>query len=325
MRGTIVRIGAAGAGALLTLGLFAASPAGATGSTRQSKGEQSKGDRSESKGDRSGSKGDRSGSKGDRSESKGERSGKVSCFNTEGRTQGRSHSDPDGMSNGGADKPGCTGGFDADRDGNNGCGNDADREDDNNGNCGRKKAQRPSNAGAEKERGDKAKKERGDDTKVKAARVKAEKVDADIKIRCQGHDRDTTPPAGSTDVAAAGTANGCSCPKDSEDTAVLGATDVRVQAAGSVPDSALLAAEASTTTTTTAPTTVLGASVTAPAAAETPTSTTPPDTQVLGETLSAPDTLARTGAGIGGLALLGGLFFGGGRLIVLARRFLRIG
>src|SRR5256885_16832853 len=61
-----------------------------------------------------------------------------SCFTGTGQTQGRSHSDPDGMSNGGADKPGCTGGFDADRDGNNGCGNDADREDDNNGNCGRK-------------------------------------------------------------------------------------------------------------------------------------------------------------------------------------------
>jgi hypothetical protein len=227
------------------------------------------------------------------------------------------------MSNGGADKPGCTGGFDADRDGNNGCGNDADREDDNNGNCGRQKAQRSGNAGAQRERGDDAKVKAA---KVKAARVKAEKVDADIKIRCQGHDRDTTtttPTTGSTDVSAAATANGC--PKDSEDSAVLGATDVRVQAAGSVPDSALLAAEASTTTTTTAPTTVLGASVTAPTAAETPASTTPPDTQVLGETLSAPDTLARTGAGIGGLALLGGLLCGGGRLTVLARRFLRIG
>ena len=43
----------------------------------------------------------------------------------------------DGDTNGGVDKPGCTGGVDAtDRDGNNGCGNDADREDDNNGNCG---------------------------------------------------------------------------------------------------------------------------------------------------------------------------------------------
>jgi hypothetical protein len=51
--------------------------------------------------------------------------------------QGRSQSDPDGMSNGGADKPGGTGGIDQlDQDGNNGCGNDDDFEDDNNGNCG---------------------------------------------------------------------------------------------------------------------------------------------------------------------------------------------
>jgi hypothetical protein len=60
-------------------------------------------------------------------------------------TQGKSDSDPDGDSNrpagatDGADKPGCTGGFDNhDRDGNNGCGNDHDFEDDNNGNCGGK-------------------------------------------------------------------------------------------------------------------------------------------------------------------------------------------
>ena len=59
-------------------------------------------------------------------------------------TQGASNSDPDGDSNGGADKPGCDGGFDAhDRDGNNGCGNDHDFEDDNNGWCGRKPAQEP--------------------------------------------------------------------------------------------------------------------------------------------------------------------------------------
>jgi len=36
---------------------------------------------------------------------------------------------------GAADKPGGTGGFDADRDWNNGCGNDTDFEDDNNGQC----------------------------------------------------------------------------------------------------------------------------------------------------------------------------------------------
>jgi hypothetical protein len=53
--------------------------------------------------------------------------------------QGASSSDPDGTSNGGADKPGGSGGYDkADQDGNNGCGNDDDFEDDNNGNCGGK-------------------------------------------------------------------------------------------------------------------------------------------------------------------------------------------
>jgi hypothetical protein len=51
--------------------------------------------------------------------------------------QGHSPSDPDGMGNGGMDKPGMDGGFDDDQDGNNGCGNDADREDDNNGWCGK--------------------------------------------------------------------------------------------------------------------------------------------------------------------------------------------
>lgn len=52
-------------------------------------------------------------------------------------TQGRSTSDPDSLSNAGADKPGGAGGVDkGDQDGNNGCGNDDDFEDDNNGNCG---------------------------------------------------------------------------------------------------------------------------------------------------------------------------------------------
>lgn len=55
--------------------------------------------------------------------------------------QGNSPADPDGMTNGGEDKPGGTGGIDkADQDGNNGCGNDDDFEDDNNGRClGQKK------------------------------------------------------------------------------------------------------------------------------------------------------------------------------------------
>jgi hypothetical protein len=48
-------------------------------------------------------------------------------------------------------------------------------------------------------------------------------------------------------------------------------------------------------------------------------------TEVLGETLEQPSTLPRTGAGVAGLALLGGLLCGGGRLAALARRFTRIG
>jgi LPXTG-motif cell wall-anchored protein len=57
--------------------------------------------------------------------------------------QGYSPSDPDWTGNGGQDKPGQTGGFNNDRDGNNGCGNDTDREDDNNGWCGLKPKNTP--------------------------------------------------------------------------------------------------------------------------------------------------------------------------------------
>src|SRR5687768_15715379 len=101
MRATFVRIGVVGAGVLLAFGIVAA-PAGA-GNPHTDQPVAG------------------------------------ACTPSE-RVQGNSSSDPDGMSNGGADKPGCPGGFDADQDGNNGCGNDADREDDNNGHCGRKPA-----------------------------------------------------------------------------------------------------------------------------------------------------------------------------------------
>ena len=57
--------------------------------------------------------------------------------------QGYAPSDPDWNGNGGLDKPGQTGGFSDDRDGNNGCGNDDDREDDNNGRCGVSPAAQP--------------------------------------------------------------------------------------------------------------------------------------------------------------------------------------
>src|SRR5919198_562206 len=99
MRATLVRIGATGAGALFVLGLLAGPSAGATGSAKQNQSEPN---------------------------------GKVTCFQPTGHTQGRSLSDPDGMSNGGADKPSpdCSGGVHLpDRDGKNGCGHHADRED----------------------------------------------------------------------------------------------------------------------------------------------------------------------------------------------------
>jgi hypothetical protein len=272
MSGTIVRIGATGAGALLALGLFAAPPAGASGSGRSSKAE---------------------------------RSGKVTCFNDQGHTQGRSLSDPDGDTNGGADKPGCTRvspwNADDDNDGNNGCGNDADREDDNNGHCGGHK-KGAGNAGANGERDDETK-------------VEAQKVDNEIEVRCQKHMHDTAPKA-ETNVSAAGTANDCSCPK--EGNAVLGASDVKLQAAG-VPAAEAAPAPAAASTT------VLGSTVTAAGTGETTTTPAAPGTQVLGEQLTRPGTLARTGAGVGGLALLGGLLVGGGRLTVLARKLLRIG
>ena len=226
MRTVIVRIGATGAGALLALGLLAGPSTAAGGSDKESKSEQSN---------------------------------KVTCFEPEGKTQGRSLSDPDGTTNGGTDKPGCVGVADADKDGNNGCGNDADREDDNNGNCG------------------------GEDESVQ--------------------------------------------PEDDDDTVnpEIVESDVNVQGATAESGSGTLATEAASTTSAD-PTAVTAADSTSPAAQ---TTTPEPETQVLGETLTAPDTAAdalpRTGAGIAGLALLGGALVGGGRLSVLARKFLRIG
>lgn len=227
MRGLIVRVGATGAGALLALGLLAG-PSAAKGSDKA------------------------------KGATKVRVSNKVTCFQPEGKTQGRSPSDPDGETNGGADKPGCTGGVDpGDRDGNNGCGNDADREDDNNGNCGGENGQ-----GSELS-----------DNEPPEGQVAGSEPDL-------GNDGDAT-----------------------VDTETDG-TDVTVQGAGLESESATPAPEA------------------APAAQ---TTTPEPETQVLGETLTAPDTLPRTGAAVGGLALLGGLLVGGGRLMVLIRKLLRIG
>jgi len=234
MRTVIVRIGATGAGALLALGLLAG-PSAANGSDKQTDKQSS--------------------------EEKVRESNKVTCFQPEGQTQGRSLSDPDGDENGGADKPGCTRvtpwDEDTDNDGNNGCGNDADREDDNNGNCGGENAQGPGNEPGDEQDGD-----------------------------------------------------------DVTDNTGTDGGDVSVQGAG-------LQSEAEVADTTTADTAaVTAADDTTPAAQ---TTTPEPETKVLGVTLTAPDTLPRTGAGVGGLALLGGLLVGGGRLTVLARKLLRIG
>jgi len=251
MRRTIARIGATGAGALLALGLFAAAPpAGASSSAGH-----------------------------------GVNSQDSTCFTDTGHTQGRSHSDPDGMSNGGADKPGCTGGIDGDRDGNNGCGNDADREDDNNGWCGRK----PHGGNA-------ASAPSSPSTTTTSTTT-------------------TTTTTGPTTVTVtpktiAGTGELTDCQVDAKEatgctvSAQASGTGARLAAAGTTDS-----ASAGNGDTTAGATTLSAA----------------PATQVLGKTLSRPVALALTGAAVGGMALLGFVLCGGGRAAALARRLLRIG
>jgi len=263
MRRTIGRIGAIGAGVLLALGVFAAiPPAGASGAARH-----------------------------------GVNSEDSTCFTATGQTQGRSHSDPDGMSNGGADKPGCPGGVDADRDGNNGCGNDADREDDNNGWCGRK----PHRENA-----------------------------APLPTITTTSTTTTTTTTAPTTVTVTPTSpeviptEPTDCQVDPKE-----ATDCPVAAQASATGPRLTAAN--TAGTAAGDTTAAGATGTAGTAAgdspdvDATTSTTAPATEVLGQTLERPSSLPRTGAAVGGLSLLGLGLFGGGRLTVLARRLLRIG
>ncbi|MDQ1514226.1 MAG: hypothetical protein QOE80_56 [Actinomycetota bacterium] len=261
---TTARIGATGAGVMLALGIFAAAPsAGATGTH-------------------------------------GTNSADATCFSATGHTQGRSHSDPDGMSNGGADKPGCTGGFDADRDGNNGCGNDADREDDNNGWCGRKPKpdQAPDGAGLEP-------------TSTSTTSTST---------------TTTTTGAVTPGTVGARTAEPTDCQVDPKE--AIGCT-ATAQAAGT---GAHLSAATTSGSTTPAAAGVAatdnaatGAGTTGGAGAVATPPATAPATEVLGETLSRPSALARTGAGVGGMALLGVVLCGSGRLAVLARRLLRIG
>jgi hypothetical protein len=105
------------------------------------------------------------------------------------------------------------------------------------------------------------------------------------------------------DAGASATASGAAVP----------GTSVSATAAGSLPatqakaaPSARVSAAAPASTTTTS----------AAAAAPATTSDSP--------SVSA-GTLARTGAGVGGLGLLGGLLIGGGRLLAFGRKFLGIG
>jgi hypothetical protein len=259
MRTTIARIGALGAGAVLAVGLFATAPAGANGS---------------------------SGHGVNREDS--------TCFTATGHTQGRSHSDPDGMSNGGADKPGCPGGSGVDQDGNNGCGNDADREDDNNGNCGRQK------------------------TTESGPGVTAPSTSTTTTSSSSS----TTTTTGGPAVTVAPTAELSDCqvdPKEATDcpaSAQAAGTGARLSVAAATPATGAAAAGSTGAAGTTAATNAdTGAT----------TTTTAPATEVLGEQISRPSALARTGAGVGAMALLGVVLCGGGRLAVLARRLLRIG
>ncbi|HZQ78607.1 MAG TPA: hypothetical protein VFE55_14830 [Acidimicrobiia bacterium] len=266
MRGTIGRIGVTGAGALLAIGLFAAgTPAGASPSGGH-----------------------------------GVNSADSTCFTATGQTQGRSHSDPDGMSNGGADKPGCTGGFDSDRDGNNGCGNDADREDDNNGNCGRQKDGRGHQGSG----------------------------GAPAPTTTSSTTTTTTAPATVTPTVEPGAVELTDCqvdPKEATDcpaTAQSSGTGAHLSAAAPA-DTATAGTDVGAATAGTGATGPAAEAGTAGTVSAAPT--TAPGTEVLGETLTRPGTLARTGAGVGALSLLGLGLCGSGRLAVLARRLLRIG
>ncbi len=231
--------------------------------------------------------------------------------------QGKSLSDPDG---GQWDKPGHDGGEDDDRDGNNGCGNDTDRSDDNNGHCGRP-------AAGTEVRGD------ADDADDDCA-VDAEDDDADVagnhgaEVKSAATARDDDHGATVSAVAKAGHPaqadddddaddDDSDCP-GTDDTATAAGTTTQLETAAGVSTAADVSTAAGTGATVLGATEVAAADSAAPA-----DTTTAPGTQVLGITETAPSTLARTGAGVGALALAGGLSLGGGRLTALIRR--RIG
>ncbi|MGH9039755.1 MAG: hypothetical protein ACRDZ3_05950 [Acidimicrobiia bacterium] len=233
-------------------------------------------------------------------------------------SQGRSQSDPDGDSNGGKDKPGFRGGFDEDRDGNNGCGNDADREDDNNGNCGRIKDR--SEAEVQAVRDWWAFKVRL--FKERAPEVRAAWLAAVERCRDEaGMDDDDDPI--DTEVEAVVVAKECKCDEAEEIVSTAGV----VPPAVTTVDAEVVVTPAPTVETPapaaeTPPAEVAGTVETAAAADPATTTTTAPPTtsttvptEVLGISETAPDTLARTGAGLGFLALAAGLCLGAGRLL----------
>ena len=99
-------------------------------------------------------------------------------------------------------------------------------------------------------------------------------------------------------------------------TADAGTTAVSASAAGSLPATQAKAAPSVRARTSAAAPSTSAATSAAADAAPAPTSSSP--------SVSA-GTLARTGAGVGGLGLLGTALLGGGRLVALGRKFLRIG
>ena len=234
-------------------------------------------------------------------------------------SQGRSPSDPDGDSNGGQDKPGFRGGFDDDRDGNNGCGNDTDREDDNNGNCGRLKDRSEAEVRAVRDWWA----VKVSIFKSRAAEVKAAWLAALERCRDEANMDDDDPIE--TEVGAVVVAKKCKCDEAEAIVSTAGVvTPVEAQVvvtpapvvATPAPAVEPPAAEVAGTVETAAPADAATTTTTAP---ET-TSTTVP-TEVMGISETAPDALARTGAGAGALALAAGLCLGAGRLLnVLKRR-----
>ena len=153
------------------------------------------------------------------------------------------------------------------------------------------------------------------------AAEKQERSD-DSERGCDKPDGSTTTTTTDTAVAGVSTTSGkCECPVGTEaefasasTNSVGGTGGTRREGhhldAGAAAAGTIVAGAVDSTTTTTAPAAVEAA---------------PPSTSVLGESITRPSALARTGAGLGGLALLGGLLCGGGRAAILARRFLRIG